>query len=186
MDHITNYYRNLAEQLQDRVNLLEGVLNELRAYTDEEREDEKLADRDIRAAKMLKGIAAKFNERTQDRDLTGDEQSFAERLKAMLQAKGVASDVSKDYYTVDGKEVYGIKGPITTIKPEEIKKYRPDTVKIEADTPMTMLGYNEKDRLQGEHNAEYFRKQKFEKLRAQQAKQAAEQKEAARIKKFTI
>ena len=187
MNYLTNYYKNICEQLQEQVNILEGQLNELRSYSDKEREDSKLADRDIRAAKMLKNIAAKFNAEKAGKMLDADESNFANRLISMLGVKGIKSELSKGYENDDKNSKYGDKGKITTPDVEELGKiYNPTKHTITPETAMSMLGYDEETRKSIESSPEYWRKEKFTKLRAQQAKEAEEKAKAERKKKFTI
>ena len=47
MDYLTNYYKNLSEQLQDKINELQRILNEGRAVTDPVTGETKIVGNDI-------------------------------------------------------------------------------------------------------------------------------------------
>jgi len=197
MDYLSSYYKNLSEQLQDKVNFLERTLNEIRAYTDAERQDEKLASRDIRAAKKLKTIAAKFvaKKEPENKFLSPEDEQFGDRLINMLRAKGIESkhlkvrdDTIVPPGTFTNLQTYGPKGVIQTpiMDKDGNVTYDSKYTKITDETPMSMTAENEKNRELGATNAEYHRQQKFKALREKQKADAEAEAKKQFKSKFTI
>lgn len=89
MEYLAQYYKNLSEQLQQQINLLETQLNEIRAYTAAERQDPKVIEREAHQARRLMRMAQEHN-RTLDKTFSSEERTLrAQRLVGMLGARGI-------------------------------------------------------------------------------------------------
>lgn len=89
MEYLAQYYKNLSEQLQAQIDLLETQLNEIRAYTAAERQDPKVLEREAHQARRLMRIAQEHN-RTLDKTPPSEERTLrSQRLSGMLGARGI-------------------------------------------------------------------------------------------------
>jgi hypothetical protein len=124
MNYLTLYYKNLCEQLESQLNNLQIQLNEIRALTDAERATEEGRNRDLRAAKRLRPIAAAHN---------ASVAAFNERIKNGLPGKdtpeGIESEKEIEKLISKGQRISTALGAVgVDVSPGESWNKMPQTV----------------------------------------------------------
>jgi len=115
MQYLTNYYRNLCEQLQEKLNILEGQLNELNFGPDGIEINPTDSKRINRIKKALSGGGVDKNKlisKIKPSHTSPHDQPYADQNKHLLKLRKLSPGYK---YGLDGKPVF--VGDTEPIKP---------------------------------------------------------------------